>query len=82
MKSDEEVQPALIGLKEADPETAVQTSRADRTGWADAAVALSCPIGAAVAFITAGDIAASVLTARPPTKLADPPRVSKLLVLA
>ena len=50
--------------------------------WAAAIVAGTCAIGAAVALVTAGDLVGFVLTARPATKLADPPRTVKLIPLS
>ncbi len=44
-------------------------------------VAVSCAIGAVVALATACDVAVFVLGARPATKLADPPRISKLILV-
>ena len=45
------------------------------------AVVASCAIGAFVALATACDVAGFVVTARPATKLANPPKISKLIVL-
>ena len=49
--------------------------------WIPATVAAVCTIGALAALVTAGDVMAFVLTARPATELSDPPRTFKLIPL-
>jgi hypothetical protein len=44
------------------------------------AVTLACAVGAVAAWLTLNDITVFVLSSRPSSKLADPPRISKLIV--